>query len=190
MELCRSSGSSLLGRPRVPDDELPRPADLEDHRRTVADLVMGRRRLLGHRQAAPDLLTGVLVEGDGDAPLAPDERDQLVTVDQRVGGVTPHRNAGVVVLGQVLGPNRLAVVGVQADEVAHRAEGPDLSVGDDRRAARSGRVGDRVRRDTRSHTALPELASKQSTRSLPATALLAKSLEGFLAPAPRTRSVR
>ena len=71
-----------VGRLGMPEDELPLAAGLVDDRRAVA-------RLLG-AQRAPDLLAGVLVEGDRRAAGAAHQANQPVAVQQRMPGEAPH----------------------------------------------------------------------------------------------------
>ena len=80
---------------RVPRDELPRAARLDDDGLAVAGLPV-------RRQGPPDLLAGVLVErhhlGVG---LAPHEADEAVAVDERRAGHAPRRHLGAEVGGKV-----------------------------------------------------------------------------------------
>ena len=129
----RIDGAERVG-PR--QEQLPLAAGLDDRGRRVA--------LLGRRRRSPDLGAGVLVERHGVRAIAAGEADELVAVDERMAGVAPHRRLRVVFLRQILLPNDFARVGLEADEIALGAERVDLVAVDDRRAARAGRVRDRV----------------------------------------------
>src|SRR5262249_53685350 len=96
------------------------------------------------RQRLPQLLAGVLVEGDDRAAVAADQADQLVAVDERVRRPAPDLRLGLVVPGEVLRPDDLAGVGFQTEQVAHAAERIHLALVDDGRGARPFGVGDLV----------------------------------------------
>src|SRR5262249_3755315 len=96
------------------------------------------------RQRFPQLLAGVLVEGDGDAPLAADDANEAPAVHERVAGVAPDRGLGAVVLLEVLRPDHVALLGVQADKVPLGAQRVHLAVVHGRRAARPAGVGNLV----------------------------------------------
>src|SRR5262249_58939414 len=69
---------------------------------------------------------------------------ELVAVHQRVGGAAPVAELPLEVLREVLRPDHLAGVGVEAKQVAHGAEGVDLAVLDRRGGARPGGVADLI----------------------------------------------
>src|SRR5262249_42720822 len=123
-----------VGRLRVPDDELALAAQGGDHRRAVADVAVD------DLEGAPALLAGVGVEGD-DGRLLADAADELVAVEQRRGTEAPDLHVGVIVLDEIPRPEQLAVVGVEAAQVAHGAEGVDLAVADDGRGPGAAGVG-------------------------------------------------
>ena len=61
-----------------------------------------------------------------------------------MAGVAPQVGLRAVLLCEVVRPEDFAGVGVEGKEVALGAERVDFAVGDGGRAARTGRIGDRV----------------------------------------------
>ena len=107
--------------------------------------------------------------------LAAGDADQLVAVDERMAGIAPQRRLRVVFLGQILLPDDVARIGLEADEIAFAAERVDLVAIDDRRAPRPGRVGNRVlHRVLVMPHLLPVASSRHSTRSMPVNSLRSK----------------
>src|SRR5437667_354991 len=95
----------------------PSGASVSQSRLPVASRLGGGRRAvprLGGVQAPPEFPARLLVEGDDAGPLAADDADQLVAVDERVAGEAPQRGLGPVVLLVILLPDDLAGLGVQA----------------------------------------------------------------------------
>src|SRR5437870_860536 len=74
------------------------------------------------REGFPQLLAGVLVKGDDGAVVTAHQADQRIPFDEWMSRVTPDRQLGVVLLGQIVGPVDLAGGGVQAPEMAHGAQ--------------------------------------------------------------------
>ena len=102
--------------PGIPDDQLSRAAGGDDDRLPDAKLGVGRQR-------APDFLAGDLVERDHlGIPLAADERDQAIAVDERRAGEPPIKaplRAVRAVVGRVVFlPEDVAALHVQAEELA------------------------------------------------------------------------
>src|SRR5207249_4376702 len=120
----------------VPDDELARAAGLVDHGGTVA-------RLAG-AQRPPDLLAGVLVEGDGGRALAAHHAEELLAVEKGVRREAPYRRTDLVVLFQLARPEDLAGLRVETEQVPFRAQGVDFLVLHEGGRARAQRVGDGV----------------------------------------------
>ena len=123
-------------RPRVPDDELRHPGRVDQERRRVARLPVGRQRL-------PEHVPGPLVEGDDlGVGLAPHQADEPVAVDERRSADAPRRDRGPEVAHVVLLPQDAAVVDGERHQVAHRPEGVDAIPVDGRRGPRPDRVGE------------------------------------------------
>src|SRR5262245_66267451 len=59
-----------------------------------------------------------------------------------MGGITPDWMLGLVFRRQHFGPNHLAVLGVEAEEVAHRAERINLALVNQRCATRTGWIAE------------------------------------------------
>src|SRR5438105_2425818 len=96
---------------RLPDDELPLAAGVADDGRAIALLAAG--------QCAPELLAGSLVEGDDEAVFAADKADEAIAVHEGRGGEAPGLHGRLVLLAEILGPEHLALVGIEAAKVAH-----------------------------------------------------------------------
>ena len=119
---------------RVPDDELPRPAGLDDDGLAVAHLA-------DDVEGTPDLLAGPLVpRHDEAAGLAADHRDQPVAVDDGRAGHPPGGDEAVVVGDVVLLPQDVAGLDVEAVEVAGGADHVDAVAVDGRGGARADGV--------------------------------------------------
>src|SRR5437764_969785 len=86
----RSPRVEAVDRLGVPQDQLPLAARANDDRRAVAGLA--------RRQGPPQLLAGVLVEGDGNAARTADEADEPRPVQERVTREAPLRRRDAVVL--------------------------------------------------------------------------------------------
>ena len=114
-------GVERRDRGRVPDDELPRPARVDDDRRRVAGLGVVLQR-------PPHLFPGGLVEsGDLGVGLAPEHHDQQVALDERRlrHAVDGHGDAELG-LG-VDAPDEVAGRGVEARQHARRPENVDAA---------------------------------------------------------------
>src|SRR5262249_26137024 len=83
---------------------------------------------------------GALVEGRNDGAGAAGQTNKLVAVHQRVGSRAPVAQFALVVAREVLRPDHLAAVGVEAKEIAHGANGVNLAIDHRRRGARPGGV--------------------------------------------------
>ncbi len=119
---------------RVPDDQLPYAARLDDVRLAVAQLAARLER-------PPALLAGVLVEGhDERVRLGPDDVDDAVAVDDGRDRGTPDRDEHVVLGHGVLLPDHVAGRDVQAEDASRRAEQVDAVAVDGRRGTRAARV--------------------------------------------------
>src|SRR6478752_5445453 len=59
-------------------------------------------------------------------------------------GKSPQRYDGTVVTNKILGPDNFARLRIEAQQVAHRAERVNLSIGDEWRRARTGWIADSV----------------------------------------------
>ena len=119
---------------RVPDDELPCAARLDDNR-------LGHPEILLARQGAPELLAGQLVEGHHPrVGGAADEADEPVAVDQRCAGEAPveapPHPVHAVVFAVALPPEELAGVHAQRGERAGAPEDVHPVVIDRRRRSR------------------------------------------------------
>src|SRR6266567_1380094 len=121
----------------MPEDQLPFAACLANHRRTIA-------RLFG-AQGAPELLAGVLLEGDRHGALAAGQANQFLAFEQRMPGETPHRGLGVEILLEIARPKDFSITRVEAEQISFGAEGKNLAVADQRGGARPGRVAHGVR---------------------------------------------
>ena len=123
------------------DDALARDAD--EH--TLPRLLDHDRRGIRNRvvQGPPALLAGDLVERhDGGAVLAADVHDHQIAFDQRRAGDPPDWDLGAVFLPAIVLPEQLAGSGLEAVQVAHRAQGVGPAFVDGDRAARPGLVLD------------------------------------------------
>src|ERR1700722_8686678 len=115
----------------MPDDELPSAGEIGNLRWRITDF-LGRER-------APDFLPVVLVECNDRTVRAADHADETLAVEQRMSGPTPGGRIGeFVIVQKVMFPNDLAVGGIQAKEVTHRAQREDATTADDRRRSRPG----------------------------------------------------
>src|SRR5262249_6999837 len=66
--------------------------------------------------------------------------DELLAVDEQRRGMAPDRVVALVDLVQFLLPDDRALVGVEAEQMSHRAECVNPAIFDDRRGAWAGRV--------------------------------------------------
>ena len=98
----------------MPHQQLLPPGDTADDGRTVSRLRRAQR--------TPQLPAGQLVEGNANAPLAPDNTDQAVPANERVGRCTPFRDCEVVILLEIPLPNHRAVACGKAEQVALRTQ--------------------------------------------------------------------
>src|SRR5688572_25460689 len=120
----------------MPDDELPRPAGLDDGRRTVAGLARAER--------LPDYLAAVLVERHRDASFTAGEADQFFPIQQRMPGKAPDRGARAEVLLIVARPQHRALLRIETEHVALRADRVNLPVAHQRSHARTRGIAHRV----------------------------------------------
>ena len=121
---------------RIPDDELPRAAGLDDDRLRDAEVRFAVER-------APDLLAGHLVERHDPRVLrAADEADEPRAVDQRRAGEAPVepplQPVDAIVLGVVLAPEEFAGLHVERRQDARASQGVDAVFIDRRRRAGAG----------------------------------------------------
>ena len=121
---------------------------MDQRRRTIA-------RLLGG-EASPDLLAAQFVVANHRRAVASGEADQVPAAHERVGGKAPDRCLDTVLRLEILLPKHLAGVGVEAKEVALRAERVNAVAIHRRRRARASRITDRVAAVVLVH---PELAA-------------------------------
>ena len=121
---------------RMPDDELPGPARLDDQGLVVAHL---RPRLEG----APHLVAGVLVERHHEGVgLAADQEDDAVAVHERRARRAPDGNAGVVLGDGVLLPDHRPGRRLQAQDAPGRPRHVDPVAVDGGGGAGAGGVGE------------------------------------------------
>ena len=118
------------------EDELTHAGVLDDRRRRVA--------LLGGRSDPPELLARPLVERGGVRDGGADDADEPVAIDERMTRVAPERGLRRVVLLQVASPDDASVGDVETEQIPFGTERVDAVTVHDGRAARAGRVGDRV----------------------------------------------
>ena len=126
----RIEGVDALG---MPDDEQVATRMFHDAGRAVARLPCA--------QGTPDLLAGLLVEGDRGGTIPGGEADEEIPVDEGRSGKSPGLGPGLEAFLEVVLPEFPAVLGRPADEEALGAEGVDplsLHEGSD---AGAGRVG-------------------------------------------------
>src|SRR5437773_10029506 len=114
----------------MPDDQLLFAAGLNDLRRTIARVRRGRQR-------PPNFPSRVLVECDDYGARSTDRAEQFVAIDERMSAKAPYGRFDVVLLLQVLRPQRLAALGIEAMQIALRAECIDFSAANGRRCPRS-----------------------------------------------------
>ena len=107
-------------------------------RHADADLLRVQRAL------PPAIFPCPLVERHRHAALASDETDQLIAIDQRMPAEAPDWRGGGVVALEVFLPKNGARFGVEAEQVALRAQGVDAAGIDCRRAPRPVGVGKRI----------------------------------------------
>ena len=117
---------------RMPDDELPFSAGLDDRRRTIARLL--------RRECAPEFLAGVLVERHRHGAVAADEADELVAVDEWMAGETPHRRRDLVVHLEIALPKNFPLGHIEAVQIPLRAERVNFVAAHGRRGAGAGRI--------------------------------------------------
>ena len=118
------------------EHQLPHPGRLDDRRRRVA--------LLGGGAGPPQLLAGERVERHDMGLRRAGDDEQPVPVDERMARPAPQRCLRFVLLLQVLRPDHAAIGHGQAEEIPLGAERVDAVAVDRRRAARAGRIADRV----------------------------------------------
>src|SRR5690349_10804998 len=96
----------------MPDDQMPDPARLYDHRLGVA---LFRIR----RQRPPEFLSGHLVERHHfGVRLATDDRDNTVSVNQGCARDSPRRHLRAVIFDVILSPDHVACPSVQTEQGA------------------------------------------------------------------------
>ena len=121
---------------------------MNQRRRTIA-------RLLGG-EASPDLFACQFVVANHRRAVASSEADQVPAAHERVGGKAPDRCLDTVLRLEILLPKHFTGVGVEAEEVALRAERVNAVVIHCRRRAGASRITHRVAAVVLVH---PELAA-------------------------------
>src|SRR5262249_35484769 len=99
---------------------------------------------LRRRQTPPQLLARVLVKCDRDRAVAADDADEALAVEQRMSGESPVLWLGTVLVDEIALPERFTGLGVEATQIAHRAERVHFAAGHARRRPRPGGIGDAV----------------------------------------------
>src|SRR5262245_34495034 len=112
----------------MPDNELPFAAGFVDHRRTIAELLAVKR--------TPQFLAGVLVESHDGTALAAHHADKPLTIDQRMRRIAPDRRLGVVFLFEIVRPQDLSGLEIEAKEISLGAQRVHFAAVDVRRASR------------------------------------------------------
>ena len=132
-----SLGVNGVERARMPDDELPLAARLENHRRAIAEIRPGQR--------APQHFAGHFVKRNGGAFFAAGEANEFVAIHQWMRGESPHGRLCAEVLFEIDLPKHLAVLRAEAKKISHRAQRVNAVAINGRRAARTGGIANRVR---------------------------------------------
>ena len=123
----------------MPGDELSFPANLENHRRSISNRLVGQR--------SPEFFARRLVEADDECPVrSSDQSDELLTIDQRRGDHPPDRQVRAKLLDKVFLPEDLAGFLFEGEHVTLRTHRKHSAIVDDRRGSRPGRVAHRVQR--------------------------------------------
>src|SRR5262249_4118123 len=81
-----------------------------------------------------------LVKSNRGCSLSAGEANQAIAVQQRMSGETPHRSFDVKVFLEIVRPEDLAFIRIQAEKVAFAAQSKNLSFAYQRSHARSGGI--------------------------------------------------
>ena len=93
------------------------------------------------RGAAPDFFAGQAVECNNVRALTPGQRQQVITIDERVGRVSPQWSRGTVFLFQVMRPHNFPAVRAEAEQVPLSTQRVNQTLMHDRCATRTCRIG-------------------------------------------------
>src|SRR5262245_27647021 len=113
----------------MPDEQLARPAGLDDRGGRVA-------RLTG-RERVPDFSSGVFVERICHSLFSADNTDELLAVYQRMPAKAPLGSLRFEIALEIFRPQDVSMGRIQAEEVSLGAQRIGLSLMDSWRAARA-----------------------------------------------------